>query len=294
LREACGNPPYRSLHRYAGIAPQRLSEAARGEKLPSWLVVERYVHGCLAYHRHTGQDQASLDGAGDPARWWQLYRDVTDSWPGDSERGGTGKAPVSRPGTFQLPRPARVRPIRAAAARVDRRWLAAGAAITGAALLIGGIVLGTSISSGRRTIAAAPAPAARLVVSTPAPSCGRAGSDGLRSPAATAFSSIRSVYTLRLDGLTASVITGTYHGSRYDWLEAHPTGSRAGIQLRWSNARGKWYYCTATLEAGDISALPDLVATTAVPATVEGRRVIYQACVWHQHPYTAQCSPAGV
>ena len=130
------------------------------------------------------------------------------------------------------------------------------------------------------------------VVTAPTARCGSAAADGFRSPAT--FSNARTVYTVSLESVSASVMAGTYNGTSYDWIEAHPTGSRAGIQLRWAYARNEWHYCTATLKAGDVSALPQLIATVAVPTTMRGQQVIYQACIWHQNPYTEQCSPAGI
>lgn len=331
LREACGNPKYGTLENYARIPRERLAEAARGERrpswrtvdgyahvphkrlaeaargdqLPSWLVVEGYVRGCWAYYQHKHENQPPLDGEGDLACWQQLYRHAKASIAAENQRRSTDEKQILTPspagGQATSARPAlpRIRRVLSAPSRSNRRHLAVGAGITGAALLIGGVMLGTSTGSGSPTPAtgsrAAPdaptSPDTGISVATPAPACGRAASDGFRSPAATPFSNKKSVYTLSLEGLAANLMEGTYNGISYDWVEAHPTGSRAGFQLRWANARSKWHYCTATLQAGNISALPDLVATMAVPATIDGRRVIYQACIWHQHLYTAQCSP---
>jgi hypothetical protein len=306
LREACGNPDYRTLQEYAGIAHQRLAEAARGEQRPPWRAVEGYVRGCWAYQQKR-TNQPPPDGAADLARWQQLYRDAGGNLPGESQRTSTGGGPVLTPtpttGKAASARPglARIRRMPSAVSGPNRKRLAVGAGISALALLISGVTLATSILSARRspaaesTVTEAPArPTSGISVAALAPSCGHAASDGFRSPAATAFSSIKTVYTLELEGLAASVIQGTYNGISYDWLEAHPSGNKVGMQLRWSNARGKWYYCTVSPKAGNLSALPDLVASVAVPATINGRRVTYQACIWHQHPYTAQCSPPGI
>ncbi|GHE44607.1 hypothetical protein GCM10017771_64790 [Streptomyces capitiformicae] len=58
LRQAVGSPSYRAMAKKAGFAPTTLSQAAAGERLPSWSVVEGYVRAC----------------EGDPADWeprWQ-------------------------------------------------------------------------------------------------------------------------------------------------------------------------------------------------------------------------------
>ncbi|MBV9450706.1 MAG: hypothetical protein JO345_32930 [Streptosporangiaceae bacterium] len=310
LREDCGNPTYRTLQRYACIPHQRLAEAARGERLPSWPVIEGYVTGCRIYYQDKYKERRGLDGAGDLPRWQQLYRNASGDLPEESQPiradGERVLVPVPAEAPVKADQPSahpalRHRRITPAGIGHNRRRLAIGAVISGAMLLAAGVVLGILMASGRHspatgsTVAAAPAgPGTGILVAAPASSCGRAASDGFRSPAATAFSDIQTVYTVKLEGLAASVMEGTYNGNSYDWLEAHPSGSKAGMQLRWSNAPGKWYYCTATLPGGNISALPDLVATVAVPVTIDGHRVIYQACVWHQHPYTDQCSPTGI
>jgi hypothetical protein len=92
LRDACGRPPYRTLQRQcAGIAHQRLAEAARGEVLPSWAVVEAYVRGCRAYHLHKHKGEPPPDGTGDLARWRELYRNAGGEIPGDQPRGSAGE-----------------------------------------------------------------------------------------------------------------------------------------------------------------------------------------------------------
>lgn len=341
LREACGNPTYGTLEKYACIPRerlveaaargerlpswsvadgyarvprQRLAEAASGKQLPSWLVVEGYARGCWAYYQNyqnRRKDQPPLADIGDLARWQQLHHDAGTSVTAENQRRSTGDKQVLTPsptgpsakGESASARlgQARIRRAPFPGRRSNRRGLAAAAGVTGAALLSGWIILGTSAGSGRlspgpgSTTAAAPESSGTGIFVVPAArACGRPASDGFRSPATTTFSSIKTIYTVSLESLAASVMQGTYNGISFDWVEAHPTGSRAAMQLRWSNARGKWYYCTATLEAGKISSLPDLVTTMAVPATIDGRRVTYQACVWHQQPYTAQCSPTGI
>jgi hypothetical protein len=317
LRDASGNPTYRTLQKYAGIPHQRLAEAARGEQLPSWPVVQGYLRGCQAYHRHKHKDRPPLDGAADLARWRRLYRDAGGTLPEEDRLEDIGNeltlnpAPAGVPSTAEAetvqplrlrarpqPAPARYEQAPAAGNRLNRRLLLRVAGVLGIVLLAG-VMLDVTRGSGRPSPVTTSTPArdapmgrnARISVAPPAPACGDAAEDGFRSPATTPFSSIKTVYTLTLDGLSASVMEATYDGISYQWVEAHPTGSRAGMQLRWSPARNQWYYCTATLESGDISALPDMVATTAVPAAIHGRNVIFQACIWHQHPYTARCSP---
>src|SRR3954452_15146586 len=67
LRDACGCPPYRTLARqqYAGTAHQRLADAARGDCLAPWAVVEAYVRGCRAYHVHKHKGEPPPDSTGD-------------------------------------------------------------------------------------------------------------------------------------------------------------------------------------------------------------------------------------
>jgi hypothetical protein len=81
LREECGNPTYRTLQRYAGISHQRLAEAARGDQIPSWSVVEGYVNGCRLYRQDKRGGQSRLSGAEDLAQWRQLYRDAGGNSP---------------------------------------------------------------------------------------------------------------------------------------------------------------------------------------------------------------------
>ena len=308
LREASGNPTYRSLEKYAGIPHQRLAEAARGERLPAWAVVEGYLYGCRASYQHRPNGRPPLDGAGDLARWQQLYRDAGGALPARGQCGDTTSEPLTSPapapgadgpGPSQVARLHRApRPSR----RFNRRLVLTGAAAAGIMLLTGaGVMIGVSLGSGQPSPAAGstprsaarPARTAGISVAPPAPACGDAASVGFRSPATTAFSNRTTAYTLSLDGFSVSLMQGTYGGTSYYWVEAHPTGRRAGMQLRWSSQPNEWYYCTATLEAGSISALPSLVATMAIPATIHSRFVLYQACMWHQHPYSARCSPVS-
>ena len=130
----------------------------------------------------------------------------------------------------------------------------------------------------------------RISVAPPTSACGFPAQDDFRSPAATDFGRTASVVSVHLDGVSAAVIEGTYQGTAYAWLESRPDGHRAGIQLRWAATRGGWHYCTATDEGGPVADRPGLVATVAVPATLHGHQVTFQACIWHQHPYTARCS----
>jgi hypothetical protein len=304
LRDASGNPTYRTLQRYAGVPHQRLADAARGEQLPPWPVVQGYLHGCQAYHQYKHKGQPTLDGASDLLRWRRLYRDAGGTLPEEGQFDGEGVLDTT-PAI-----PARSRPLRTPPQQTQlffertqpagnhrhRTLLLKVAGAVGIVLLSGaGIMLDVSLHSRPPSLATKfDAPAGHttaISVPAPAPACGDAAEDGFRSPATTSFGSIKTSYTLTLDGLSADLMEATYDGISYQWVEAHPTGSRAGMQLRWAPAQGQWHYCTATLEAGNISALPDLVGTTAVPAIIHGRNVIYQACIWHQNPYTARCSP---
>ena len=302
LREASGRPKYRSLAIYAGVQHQRLAEAARGERLPKWQVVEGYVNGCWAYYQHRHHDDRPADGAADLARWRQLYRDAGGCLPEQTKCGETAELPTgpapdaAGPGRW---RAALHRP-RLPGSHRGRRLALAGAAGTGVALLTTAAVMsGMTLSPGKPSPDTAGTPRAGtrtarpagIFVTPPAAACGSVAADGFRSPATTVFSTVTAVSRLSLDGLSVSTMEGTRDGTGYYWIEAHSTSRRAGMQLRWSSVRDQWHYCTATLDAGNISALPGLVTTVAVPATVHEKQVLYQSCVWHQHPYSARCTP---
>ncbi len=186
LRDACGNPTYGTLEKYACIPRERLAEAAaRGERLPSWrvvdgyahvprqrlaeassgkqlpswLVVEGYVRGCWAYHQNRRKDQPPIAAVDDLACWQQLHLDAGTSVTTENQRRGTGDKQVltalpagpSAKGEAAPARLGRARILRAlfAGGRSKRKGLAAAAGVTGAALLTGGIILGTSAGSGR-------------------------------------------------------------------------------------------------------------------------------------------------
>jgi tetratricopeptide (TPR) repeat protein len=53
LRTECGRPPYRTLSRLAHCGSGSLSEAAGGNRFPTWETARGYVTGCL---RHAGRD----------------------------------------------------------------------------------------------------------------------------------------------------------------------------------------------------------------------------------------------
>ena len=161
--------------------------------------------------------------------------------------------------------------------------------IVGVALLIAGLASGLLLH--RLGLAGATSEQdTRISVAAPSAGCGLPVQDGFRSPATTGFKDINTIYTVSLDGRSASVMQGIYEGLAYDWLQSDPTGDRAGMQLRWFNTANRWHYCTATIPAGVVSLLPAQVVTAAVPVTIHGRQVTFQACIWHQLPFTSQCS----
>jgi hypothetical protein len=166
-----------------------------------------------------------------------------------------------------------------------------GVAITASlAFLIAGVVSGILLNFSRPSAGVATGNVARVSVAPPLAACGVVAQDGFRSPTATAFTNIQTVYAISLDGRRASVMQGTYDGVAYDWLQSDPIGDRAGMQLRWFDAPNRWHYCSATVAGGLVSALPAQVVTMAVPVAIRGRRVTFQACIWHQLPFTSQCS----
>jgi hypothetical protein len=306
LKISCGDPSYKALAESSGVYTTALVEAGRGVKLHAWYVIHGYVRGCWAYHERIRQNP--LEGSGDWSHWQQLYRDAGGVLPDECPPQITSEeqaAPSPVAVTPAAARPAAAAPRRLAhVLRVPRigggtrpRRLAAG--VTACVALVIGVTVTLLLLSGGK-----PRPAAStsslpvapmdqggsIAVAAPALACGNWTLDGFRSPASTAFRGIKTVSTVSLEGVSVSVMQGMYNGISYDWAESHPTGSRAGIQLRWSNAPQKWYYCTATVQTGDVSALPGEFTTIAVPETVSGRDVSYQACIWHQHPFTEQCS----
>jgi hypothetical protein len=66
LRGAAGGASYRTMAKKAGFAPTTLSQAAAGERLPSWAVVEGYVRAC----------------AGDPADWEPRWKEAEEATAG--------------------------------------------------------------------------------------------------------------------------------------------------------------------------------------------------------------------
>lgn len=303
LKMACGDPSYKALAKSSGVYTTALVEAGRGAKLHTWPVIQGYVQGCWAYHERTRQ--IPIEGSGDWSRWRHLYQDAGGVLPGEYEQQSTGEE-LGAPSSAAVSAAARTAAVPSRRARVrrvnwgDRRFPPRRLVVCTAcaALAIGGAVTGLLLSGGTpRSVAGTSASpespmgqSGSIAVATPAPACGRWALDGFRSPASTTFRDINTVATVSLEEVSVSVMQGTYNGTTYDWAESHPTGSRAGIQLRWSNAPQSWYYCTSTVESGDVSALPDEIATIAVPQTVRGGHVTYQACIWHQDPFTEQCS----
>jgi hypothetical protein len=198
--------------------------------------------------------------------------------------------PASRPGAFRpttisvketkvtawlrLPDgAAKVQPAASLAARWrdrvarDSGWSSfrCGVAITASlAFLIAGVVSGILLDISRPSAGVATGNVARVSVAAPLAACGVVAEDGFRSHATTTFTNIQTVYTISLDGRRVSVMQGTYDGVAYDWLQSDPTGDRAGMQLRWFDTPSRWHYC--------------------------GKQVTFQACIWHQLPFTSQCS----
>jgi hypothetical protein len=300
LKMACGDPSYATLAGSTGIYKTALVEAGSSVKLHQWPVIEAYVRGCWAFYERTCQEP--FDGGGDLSRWQQLYRNAGGTLPGENPDG----ADEPKPGA---PVPATVNSAAARTAAVRSRLLrlrgqlathgrigsvplAIGIAACAALLLAGGLIGLLSIGGPPHPAVTPDPPHAQgsITVAAPAPACGRSAADGFRSPASTPFRDVKPVYTVSLEGPSVNMMQGTYNGTAYDWAESNPSGSRAGIQLRWANMPQEWHYCTATVEAGDASGIPGQVATIAVPATVSGRKVTYQVCIWHKDPFTEQCS----
>lgn len=60
LRKGAGSPSYRTMAKTAGFSSTALSDAARGERLPSLAVVLGYARAC----------------AGDPAEWERRWKEA--------------------------------------------------------------------------------------------------------------------------------------------------------------------------------------------------------------------------
>ena len=265
LRKACGAPTLRVLATYAGTDYRRLGEAARDCDLPSWPIVESYIQGCWDYFE--AQQHRPPPGVGNLEPWKQRYREAGGSVP---EQPALNDQPARQDSGRRQP---------------ALLLVAAAAAVV---LLVSGTLAGVYTARSDR------APGGhrdRISVAPPTSACGSPAQDEFRSPAATDFGRGTSVISVHLDGVSAAVIEGTYRGTAYAWLESRPDGHRAGVQLRWAAATpGSWHYCTATDKGGPLASLPGLVATVAVPATLHGEQVTFQACVWHQRPFTSRCS----
>lgn len=67
LRGQAGNPTYADLARRTGVSASALSEAARGQKLPTWPIVEAYVRGCGADPDDWKHRWAAVNGVDVPA-----------------------------------------------------------------------------------------------------------------------------------------------------------------------------------------------------------------------------------
>jgi hypothetical protein len=263
------------------------------------------VQGCWEHFKD--KHHRPFADAGDMAHWQQLYRKAGGSLPEERRPESTNRnaapGPIAdsetpEPPAGQLP-PAQPtafpQPPRNHHRRTTRLITGVAAALT---FLMLGVLAGTHIAASQRsgssqnplTRSTPGQPYIRVLVTAPSPTCGLMAQDGLRSPATTGFSNVTQVISVGLDSVSAAIMQGTFNGTVYDWLVSHPAGTRAGIQLRWERIPGHWHYCTATDEGGPVAALPGQVATIAVPATQHGAQVTFQACVWHQHPYTARCS----
>lgn len=80
LRRSAGGPSYRTMAERAGFAPTTLSQAAAGERLPSWGVVEGYVRAC----------------DGDPADWEPRWKEAEAATAGAIREDETDAAPPYR------------------------------------------------------------------------------------------------------------------------------------------------------------------------------------------------------
>jgi hypothetical protein len=299
LRRRCGVPTLRILANYAHVDQRRLGEASGDGTLPSWQVVESYVRGCWYYFE--SEQHSLFPGAGDLERWRRLYREAGGHLrivrQADSTSHGLLPMPLRRApalsATEIIPAQANSLPHHPlhGFSRKTRPVISVAA---GLILVVTGIYAAISRQShDAGNPAVRPASGKqhlRISVAAPAPACGTAGQDDFQSPATTAFSNVTQVDSINLDGVSAAVMQGIYKEGAFDWLESRPTGMRAGIQLRWASTSGHWHYCTATDEHGTVAALPNQVTTIAVPANFYGKHVTFQACIWHQHPYTSRCS----
>jgi hypothetical protein len=132
-------------------------------------------------------------------------------------------------------------------------------------------------------------PAAGITVTATKPQCPAVAQNGYLSPAKIVFSDVSLVSSVSLDGRSAFLMQGTHDGSQYDWVIADPSGSIAGMRLRWA-PNGHKYFCTAGIPAGAVSQLPRQVSTIAVSATVDGEQVPVGVCIWYQQGKHQNCS----
>jgi hypothetical protein len=296
LKKACGGPTYDELAALSNVYKTGLVEAASVTGSPKLYVVEGYVKGCWAYHEK--KFHVPFAGAGDLSQWRKLHADACGPAPGKSLPEKAGERDEQPGLVLTLPSDDVVPPkgvagnapenLPESTLHFSRRARTLAASATAAIIVL--IVVVVIYPRPGPVMSVQRYPGGSMSVTAPAPACGRAAADGLRSPARTPFTDVKLVRTVSLDGFSARAEQGTYRGGSYVWVQVSPTGRKAGFQLRWSNAPGEKYYCTATVAAGDVSALPGKFATVAVPATVGGRHVTYQACIWHQDPFASQCS----
>jgi hypothetical protein len=266
--EICGKPAAAGHSKFSKGTPASTNGASLMHRetvlFSPWKYVEGYVRGCWAYFED--KRGRPFTDAGDLARWKQLYSNAGGTLPEEGQPGSIAEKllPALIPDKVVAPGPqtAGTKPLQIivllppppAGGRRRLARLVASMAV-GLILLTLGVIAGVSVGTGGPSQdpvnpaahSALGGKVASILVVTPAPACGFAVQDGFRSPANTAFRNITQANLVSLDGFSATALQGTYKGLSYDWLESHPTGGRAGIQLRWSNTPDRWHYCTATV-----------------------------------------------
>lgn len=127
--------------------------------------------------------------------------------------------------------------------------------------------------------------------------------DGLISPREDAFTDVSLWRRLTLDGRSAFVMRGTYHGTISYWIVSDFNaygmpdleGTPGATQIRWWVSGGTRQYCTVSFLSAPPKELAregiQQVATMAVPDTINGKPVFFQACIWYKPQVTpdSQC-----
>jgi len=238
LREHAGCPSYREMSVRAHVSASALSEAARGQRWPSWTVVAAYVAAC----------------GDDPASWrprWEALR-------GQGRQAAPATANIVKPEGEQSPESAhRAAAEPTPAAPASRRPRIVVLAGTGAALtLVAAALVGLS---GR------PAARSDSVAAAPRPSPTRAAGPGAKVPVERRGTLVLTAgHVADLDSTTATWGVGTEPGSSSAdvWFGAedhalHGVGNN-DIAVLPKNSPGGFWACALDQDYGTALAAADI------------------------------------